>query len=277
MHIFSFIARIWRIWSKGFMASSIYSFIFTCLGLLLAYIHPIFLPLMSVIIIYPAYLFYVFSQRFKNALKLILLWAFILSITIILFSYHMPEYASKIIINGEKYRNEMFLWIKTGEGAEGDYKLFLIPKIKELILFSFLAFITMGFAALLLGAYLLNYMNYYVGTLLLYSKNNLTSLIFVALFSWPIYAILRVFGYIGLGISLTYLSYTLLIKLFMRKTSSPSYIFKKNIFGKTFFNISKIKNILLFSLILIVLDFILKATIANAIYQPILHQNTIIP
>lgn len=146
-----------------------------------------------------------------------------------------------------------------------------------LILFSFLAFITMGFAALLLGAYLLNYMNYYVGTLLLYSKNNLTSLIFVALFSWPIYAILRVFGYIGLGISLTYLSYTLLIKLFMRKTSSPSYIFKKNIFGKTFFNISKIKNILLFSLILIVLDFILKATIANAIYQPILHQNTIIP
>ena len=194
----------------------------------------------------------------------------------------MPETASKIILNGEKYREEMFKWIETGQGPEGDPSLFMVPKIIEILVFSLLGILTLGFAALLLGAYLLNYMNYYVGVLLLHAKPGLTSFLTVALFSWPIYAIIRVIGYVCLGVSLTWFAYNLLFNYIMKKTMKtklgPLYslteIFVKK---KKTIDVESVKNLLLIAFVMIVLDFILKATVANMVYQPILNSHVIIP
>ena len=282
LSLISTAVKLWKIWPKGITAVLAFSLILTLAGIALAHVHPIFLPLLSTIAVYPQYLFFVITKRFKKAVALILAWALLLTFVIIIFSYHMPETASKIILNGEKYREEMFKWIETGQGPEGDPSLFMVPKIIEILVFSLLGILTLGFAALLLGAYLLNYMNYYVGVLLLHAKPGLTSFLTVALFSWPIYAIIRVIGYVCLGVSLTWFAYNLLFNYIMKKTMKtklgPLYslteIFVKK---KKTIDVESVKNLLLIAFVMIVLDFILKATVANMVYQPILNSHVIIP
>ncbi|RLE65034.1 MAG: hypothetical protein DRJ38_04435 [Thermoprotei archaeon] len=274
--------KLWKIWPKGLTAVFLLSLVFTLAGIVLAHIHPIFLPLLSTIAVYPQYLFFVVTRKFKKAVALILAWALLLTLLIIVFSYYMPETAAGIILNGEKYRKEMFEWIKTGQGPEGDPNLFLVPKIIEIIMFSLLSVLTLGFAALLLGAYLLNYMNYYVGILLLHAKPELSCFLTVALFSWPIYAIIRVVGYVSLGVALTWFSYNLLFNYFIKRTVKiklgPLYslteVFAKK---KRTIDVTSVKTLLLIAFTFIILDFILKATVANMIYQPILNSNVIIP
>gem|GEM_PF-670037 len=275
--------KIWNIWPKGLTAVLLLSAALTLAGLALAHVHPILLPLLSTIAVYPQYLFYITTKRFKKAVTLILAWALLLTFIIILFSFYMPKTASKIILNGENYKKEMFEWIKTGQGPEGDPKLFIAPKIKEIVLFSLLAFITVGFAALLLGAYLLNYMNYYVGILLLHAKPGVASFATVAIFSWPIYAIIRVVGYVCLGVALTWFSYTFLsdtlLRKFMKAKLGPLYSITEKFFRRRrkLINVASVKNILLIAAVAIALDFLLKATVANLVYQPILYANTVIP
>ena len=281
INMFFTVLKIWQKWPKGFTSVLGFSALMTIVGIVLAYLHPILLPLLSTIAVYPLYLFYIMRRNIRKAVTLILAWALLLTFIVILFSYFVPDTASRLILNGEKYRVEMFDWIKTGEGPEGDPSLFMMPKIKEIVLFSLLAFATIGFAALLLGAYLLNYMNYYVGVLLLHAKPSIESFIMVALFSWPIYAIIRVVGYVCLGAVLTWFSYTLvsnlLLKKFMRSKLGPFYSLAEKFVKIKLIDVSPVKNELLVAIIAIILDFILKATVANMIYQPILNAHTILP
>ena len=125
-----------------------------------------------------------------------------------------------------------------------------MPKIKEIIVFTVASLASMGLAGLFMGAILLNYMNIYYGTLVWMSNGSLVAV----LMGWPIYAIIRVVGYVFLG---TVLSRTTYLLLKYRGRSLPVD--------------RQYKMMLAIALILIVLDFVLKATIANAVYQPVLN------
>ena len=211
-------------------------------------IHPILLPVFLTIAVYPFYFSFVSLGKLKEAVAIVLLWALITSILVVLTVFWVGEDAGKYIIRGLEYRKEMFEWIMTGKGAEGDINLFLVPKIIELTIFSLASFLTIGFGGLLLGSILLNYMNYYVGCLLLYAREEY--FLHALILSWPIYAILRVVGYVFLGTALSRLFYTLIVDKKLR--------FKE------------VRSLVLWAIVFIVLDFILKATIANAYYQPLL-------
>ncbi len=99
----------------------------------------------------------------------------------------------------------MFHWIRTGEGAEGSLQLFLPIHLREYALFSLLSLLTFGSAALILGTYLLNYMNFYVGQLVYQSSHPWLA----ALVGWPPWSMLRVVGYIATGLALTALALNL--------------------------------------------------------------------
>lgn len=223
------------------------------ISLYLSKIHPIFLALIPTIVVYPPYLDFVRKKRLLEASILVLEWALFLTISMIYATIIYGEDIGSLVIKGQSYKEEMFLWIRTGYGPEGDPSLFMIPKIREIIIFSLAGLLTVGFLGLLMGAMLLNYMNYYVGALLLHAKPG--AFFTVALLSWPIYAILRVPGYVFLGTVLTRISYVFLKerKLVLEPES---------------------KKLLLYAAILITLDFILKAIVANAFYQPMLKQLT---
>ncbi len=242
------VSRIWA-WGLASLAATPPAF---ALGLFLAKVHTILLPLLPTLAVYPSFLLMVVKNRLREAVALVLAWALILTVLMAYATTAYGEGLGGLVIRGEAYRDEMFEWIRTGLGPEGDPRLFLVPKIKEIVIFSAAALATAGFAALLMGAVLLNYMNYYVGCLLLHAVPGAE--IAVALLSWPIYAIIRVPGYVCLGTALSRLTVNLVRERRLKA--------------------SEVKKLLYIAAVLIALDFLLKGTMANAFYQPMLKQLT---
>jgi len=223
------------------------------LGFQLAKIHPILLPLLPTLAAYPAYIWLVKENRLLEASALILEWALAVTLAMIGATLLYDGALGPLVLKGEPYRAEMFRWVATGKGPEGDISLFLAPKIRELVVFSAAAAATLGFAALLMGAILLDYMNYYVGSLILAAKPG--AALQVALLAWPIYAILRVPGYVFLATALTRIVYVAVKE--KKVVVEPQS-----------------RKLLLYAAVLIALDFVLKSTIANAFYQPLLKSLT---
>jgi hypothetical protein len=143
--------------------------------------------------------FIIGSRYALPALVLALLWALFLSQAVTVMTYIFPERAEAVIIRGGVYRDEMFDWIRTGDGVESDPRQFIPRHVRDLALFSALALVTGGFGALFLGAVLLNYMNFYVGEVAVRSAHPIAAL----LFAWQPYALVRVVGYIFIGTALT--------------------------------------------------------------------------
>src|SRR5262245_43111444 len=69
------------------------------------------------------------------------------------------------ILNGPEYRDEMFRWIRTGEGREGSLGLFLPQHALHLGAFVALSLVSASAASILMGAVLMNYMSFYVASL----------------------------------------------------------------------------------------------------------------
>ena len=170
---------------------------------------PQLMPFLGAGVIYPLYVLLVVRRRYNQAMVWVLWWAVCQSLAVAGATILAPEQASEVVLNGTVYTENMFNWIVTGEGAEGSIQLFLPLHLREYILFSFLSLITFGSAALILGTYLLNYMNFYVGQLV--SKSSYPWL--AALVGWPPWSMLRVVGYIATGLALTALAFNLSHKI----------------------------------------------------------------
>lgn len=225
----------------------------TYLGLELAAVNQLLLPALQVAAVYPFFFRHVRGGRLWVAALTVLVWAVSVSLPVIAASYNSRGWASARVINGESYVKEMFEWIATGRGAEGDISLFLIPKLREVALFAAATAASAGLLGLLMGAILLNYMNYYVGVLLAHAKPGY--LLQVALLSWQVYAVLRVVGYVFLGVALS--------RIAVLAFSQRRLVVE-----------DEARRLLLYALVLIALDFVLKATVANSVYQPLLKEFT---
>jgi uncharacterized membrane protein len=168
--------------------------------------NPWLMLILNAMVIYPVFLQKINRQSYRKALLLVLLWAVFQSIAVIITTLKTPEQAATVIFRGVSYTDEMIHWIRTGEGAEGSLRLFLPIHVKYYGAFSLLSFLTLGWASLLLGTYLLNYMNYYVAQLIAMSAKPWLAV----LIGWPIWSILRVIGFICTGIALTALGLTII-------------------------------------------------------------------
>lgn len=229
------------------------TFVAFYLGLLLARFNALLLPLLLTLAVYPGFAKKVARGRLWDAALLAYAWALVATLLMALYAYNSGFGAASLVAKGAEYTREMFDWIKTGRGAEGDPSLFTVPKLVEIAVFSAATFATAGFAGLFMGAYLLDYMNFYVGNLLRYARPE--HFLEVALLSWPIYAIVRVVGYVLLGTALSRVSWLLITR--------RSLLLEEGV-----------KRMLAYSLAFIALDFLLKATVANAFYQPLLYAYT---
>lgn len=121
-----------------------------------------------------------------------LAWALLVSLVVIEISRQAPAAAAPGVIRGVAYRDEMFAWIRTGIGAESDPARFIPQHALHFALVLGLSFVSAGLAGLLLGTVLLNYMNFYVGSLV----GAAASPALAGLIGWPPWSILRVAGFI---------------------------------------------------------------------------------
>ena len=163
---------------------------------------PTLMPFLGAGVIYPLYLFLVAHRYYNQAMFWVLCWAWSQSWAVAGATILAPETATEVVLHGAAYTDNMFHWIKTGEGAEGSLQLFLPIHLREYAIFSLLSLLTFGSTALILGTYLLNYMNFYVGQLVSQSSHPWLA----ALVGWPPWSMLRVVGYIATGLALTVLA-----------------------------------------------------------------------
>ena len=159
---------------------------------------PWLLPLLNVL---PAYPFMVVSLkrgRLGEAVWRMLVWAAALAVCATLISYFDTAAAGRMFIRGESYRREMFEFVATGAGAEGDIRQFLPQHALHAVAFCVLALATASALAMPLGAVLMNYMAYYVGALAAAGAHPWEILVL----AWVPWAVIRIASFVTLGVVL---------------------------------------------------------------------------
>ncbi|HXK08809.1 MAG TPA: hypothetical protein VMT70_04105 [Vicinamibacteria bacterium] len=166
------------------------------LGLALG--QPWLLPVLNAL---PAYLVLVHRLRKGErggAVRATLWWAATVAVVGTVAFVWWPEPLGRLVVHGPAYKSEMFRWIRTGHGTEGDIRLFLPEHLVHLGAFLVVGLGTGSAGAILMGAVLMNYMSYYVASL---AKAGVPSWA-VTLLGWQPWAIARVAAFATLGVLL---------------------------------------------------------------------------
>jgi hypothetical protein len=153
------------------------------------------LPLLA-----PLTLWFAFRERVKEgdpyrAWILGMVWAFLLSLGVIVLVLWLPGGARAGILHGEPYRQEMFGWIATGEGKENQPVAFIPEHLLHLAAFLVLTYASGGYLGLALGAALVAYMSYFVGSYAAASGHPFLG----SMAAWVPWSVLRVCAFVLLG------------------------------------------------------------------------------
>jgi hypothetical protein len=153
------------------------------------------LPLIAPLTLYPSFASRVRERDYLGAWSLGMVWALLLSLGVILLVFWLPDAARHGIINGEPYRVEMFGWINTGMAPENDWRAFLPIHLLHLGIFLLLTWLSAGYLGLSLGAALVGYMSYFVGTYAMASGHPLLG----SMAAWVPWSVIRVLAFVLLG------------------------------------------------------------------------------
>lgn len=131
----------------------------------------------------------------RGAVIAVLLWPATLGVCGTLCFALWPRDPAQAVLNGPGYREEMFGWICTGAGSEGNWRLFLPQHLLHLTAFVALSLATASLFSILFGAVLMNYMSFYVASL---ARTGLPAGA-VLLLGWQPWAVCRVTAFCILG------------------------------------------------------------------------------
>lgn len=159
----------------------------------------ILLPILNTLPAYGLLVLWVRRGERGRAVGLMLLWALSLALFGTLAAGLAPERAEAVVLNGARYRDGMIHWVRTGEGEEGRPREFLPRHLKELAAYVPIALVTAGAGAMLMGAVLMNFMDCFVAGLALQTESPWL----VGFLAWFPWSILRVVGYVILGVVLS--------------------------------------------------------------------------
>jgi hypothetical protein len=157
--------------------------------------HPWILPALNTLPAYLAMLERLRAQDRRGAVVSVLVWAVTLAVFGTLSFALWPGPLEATILNGRAYRDEMFVWICTGVGREGNVRQFLPEHLLHLAGFVVLCLATASAFSILMGAVLMNYMAFYVASLFRAGVPAAT----VLAFGWQPWAICRVAAFCVLG------------------------------------------------------------------------------
>jgi hypothetical protein len=159
---------------------------------------PALVPVLNTIPAFPFMIAALRRGQVGDAVARMLTWAAALAVCATTAAYLAPAETARIFWHGDAYRREMFEFVLTGRGAEGDIRRFLPQHAAHAVAFSGLALASGSVLAMPLGAALMNYMSYYVGAL---GAASLRPLQAMAL-AWVPWAIVRVASFVTLGVVL---------------------------------------------------------------------------
>jgi hypothetical protein len=159
---------------------------------------PWLLPILNTAPAYVALVYLLSHGRRNEAVAVMLAWAAALAVGAT-FSFALwPHPVDALVVNGPAYRDEMFAWIRTGVGREGDVRQFLPQHVLHLLGFVALCLATASALSITMGAVLMNYMGFYVASLARAGVPPLK----VLFFGWQPWALCRVASFCILGVVL---------------------------------------------------------------------------
>ena len=189
-------------WNRIVSSPLVYPFLLA--GVIVSYAigfalsNKILLPLLNIAFSYPVLYRLVADGKRNRAYAPMLFWALCMGVIGVIAVLNFPERAADSIIYGKTYSADMFRWIRTGIGTESDPWRFLPQHLLHFILFAALSLFTASIASLLMGAILMNYMNFYAASVIQASHNNPIAI----LMAWHVWAMIRVASYVILGVIL---------------------------------------------------------------------------
>ena len=160
---------------------------------------PALVPFLNVAAAFPFMTASLRRGRVAEAVWRMLVWAAALAVCSTTISYLATAEAGRVFLRGESYRREMFEFILTGYGPEGDIHRFLPQHAAHAAVFCALALATGSILAMPLGALLMNYMGYYVGALGAASAHPWKAMAL----AWVPWAVIRIAGFVTLGVVLS--------------------------------------------------------------------------
>jgi len=166
------------------------------LGLALG--QPWLLPILNTVPAYAAMVHLLRQGRRGTAVAVMLVWAAALAVFGTMAFALWPTHPDALVLNGPAYRDEMFHWIRTGEGAEGDPARFLLQHLLHLAAFVVLSLASASALSIFMGAILMNYMSFYVASLVRAGAPAAR----IALMGWHPWALCRVAAFCVLGVVL---------------------------------------------------------------------------
>jgi hypothetical protein len=158
----------------------------------------VLLPVLNTAAAYVAMVVLLRRGERRQAVALMLAWAATLAVSATVTFAVWPSAPDALVRNGPQYRDEMFHWIRTGEGRESRPAEFIPQHVLHLAGFVALSLATASAASMALGAALMNYMGFYVASL---SRAGATTRA-VLIFGWQPWAICRVAAFVVLGVVL---------------------------------------------------------------------------
>jgi hypothetical protein len=158
----------------------------------------VLLPVLNISFAYPVLFTLLAEDQRKKAYLAMLFWALCMGIVMVNACLHYPVRAAASIFNGTSYVQEMFHWIKTGEGAEGDPLKFVPVHLLHIVVFCLLSAASASLLSLLMGALLMNYMSFYVASLILASHDSTLAM----WMGWHPWSAIRVASFVILGVIL---------------------------------------------------------------------------
>jgi hypothetical protein len=159
---------------------------------------PWLLPLAAPLTVYPAFAARVRARRYGRAWLLAMAWAALLSVGVITMVAVRPLLAAKGIVHGQAYKAEMVQWVVTGAGKEVTPAQFVPEHLLHLGAFLILTTVSAGYLGLALGAFLMAYMSYFVGSLALATSRPVVA----GLAAWVPWSVIRVMAFVLLGVLL---------------------------------------------------------------------------
>ncbi|HXT49832.1 MAG TPA: hypothetical protein VN811_02250 [Thermoanaerobaculia bacterium] len=159
---------------------------------------PWLLPLAAPLTVYPAFAARVKARRYGRAWLLAMAWAALLSVGVITLVAVRPLLAANGIVHGQAYKAEMVQWVATGTGKETTPAQFVPEHLLHLGAFLVLTTVSAGYLGLALGAFLMAYMSYFVGSLALASSRPVVA----GLAAWVPWSVIRVMAFVLLGVLL---------------------------------------------------------------------------
>ena len=159
---------------------------------------PALVPFLNVAPAFPFMIASLRRGRVAEAIGRMLIWAAALAVCATTISYLSTAEAGRLFLRGESYRQEMFEFLLTGHGPEGNIRLFLPQHLTHAAVFCAVALATGALLAMPLGAMLMNYMSYYVGALGAASAHPWKAMAL----AWVPWAVIRIAAFVTLGVVL---------------------------------------------------------------------------